>query len=113
MLLATVALHAEDSAVKSPTIPKLRGTAPTLRVPVGIATKTISTEGQLEGITLQDALGRAFEHNLDAKFDRVDIKIDKARQRFAAGVFDPVLTASASRESIQRPDNTANLSQAD
>lgn len=99
--------------VKSPTIPKLRGTAPTLRVSVGIATKTISTEGQLEGITLQDALGRAFEHNLDAKFDRVDIKIDKARQRFAAGVFDPVLSVSASRESIQRPDNTANLSQAD
>ena len=84
-----------------------------LRVPMGTATKTISSEGRLEGISLQDALGRAFEHNLDAKFDKVNIKIDKARQRYAAGVFDPVFTASASRESIQRPDNTANISQAD
>ena len=113
ILLAIGALHAAEPAKKSPTIPKLRGTAPTLRIPAGIATKTIASEGQLEGITLQDALGRAFEHNLDAKFDKVDIKIDKARQRFAAGVFDPVMTVSASRESVQRPDNTANISQAD
>ena len=113
ILLAIGAVHAAEPVKKAPTLPKLRGTAPTLRIPVGIATKTIASEGQLEGITLQDALGRAFAHNLDAKFDKVDIKIDKARQRFAAGVFDPVLTLSASRESIQRPDNTANIGQAD
>ena len=111
-ILTAGVLHAADPA-KSPTIPKLRGTLPTLRLPVGAATREISSEGLLEGITLQDALGRAFAHNLDAKFDKVDIKIGKARQRFAAGVFDPTLTASASRESVQRPDNTANLSQAD
>ena len=122
LLLATCGLHAAETAkkktsdphsVKSPTIPRLRVTAPLLRVPMGTATKAISSEGNLESISLQDALGRAFAHNLDAKFDKVDIKIDKARQRFAAGVFDPVLTLSASRESIQRPDNTANISQAD
>ena len=112
LILAAGALHA-PLAAKSPTIPKLRGTSPTLRIPVGIATKTISSEGQLEGISLQEALGRAFEHNLDAKFDKVDIKIDKARQRFAAGAFDPVLNVSASRESLQRPSNTADLNGSD
>ncbi|MEO7318795.1 MAG: TolC family protein [Chthoniobacteraceae bacterium] len=116
LLLATSGLRAEDAAsppVKSPTIPRLRVSAPLLRVPMGTATKTISTEGNLESISLQDALGRAFAHNLDAKFDKVDIKIDQARKRFAEGVFDPVLTVSASRESIQRPDNTANITSAD
>ena len=121
LLLALNGLRAADSPEQNiapppanpPTIPRLRVSAPLLRVPMGTATKTISTEGSLEAIGLQDALGRAFAHNLDAKFDKVDIKIDKARKRFAEGVFDPVLTISASRESIQRPDNTANISQAD
>ena len=121
LILSASGLHAADSpkqgvpppVVASPTIPRLRVTAPLLRVPMGTATKTVSSEGNLELISLQDALGRAFAHNLEAKFNKVDIKIDKARQRFAAGVFDPVLTVSASRESIQRPDNTSNIGQAD
>lgn len=121
LLLCTYALRAADPSkedttalvVKTPTIPRLRASAPTLRIPIGAATKTIASEGQLEPISLQDALGRAFEHNLEAKFDKVDVKINQARQKFASGVFDPVFTASASRESIQRPDNTANISQAD
>jgi len=120
-LFAATALHAADStkkaapvsAVKSPTIPKLRGTAPELRMPMGTATQLIATDFKLEPITLQEALGRAFEHNLEARFDQVDIKISAARVRFAAGAFDPVFTATASRESIQRPDNAANLTQAD
>ena len=113
LLLAASALRAEDLPATPPTIPRLRVTAPLLRVPMGTATKTISSEGSLEAISLQDALGRAFAHNLDAKFDKVDIKIDQARKRFAEGVFDPVLTVSASRESLQRPENTANITQAD
>lgn len=121
LLLTTAALRAADApkedadqpTVTSPTIPRLRVSAPLLRVPMGTATKAISTEGSLEAISLQDALGRAFSHNLDAKFSKVDIKIDKARQKFASGVFDPVLTVNASRESTQRPDNTASVSQAD
>ena len=113
LLLATGALRAEDTSVKSPPVPRLRVSAPLLRVPMGTATKAISTEGNLESISLQDALGRAFAHNLDAKFDKVAIKIDQARKRFAEGVFDPVLTVSASRESTQRPDNTASITQAD
>ena len=121
ILVAASGLRAADTPktnaapppVKSPTIPRLRVSAPLLRVPMGTATKAISTEGSLEAISLQDALGRAFAHNLDAKFDKVDVKIGKARKRFAEGVFDPVLTVSASRESAQRPDNTANITQAD
>ena len=121
IILATGVLHAADSkkedgeleVVTSPTLPRLGFAGPRLRVPMGTATKTIASDGILEGISLQDALGRAFEHNLDAKFDKVDIKIDKARQRFAAGAFDPVLNVSASRESIQRPSNTADLNGSD
>jgi outer membrane protein len=120
-LFAATVLQAADSGkkttpasrVKSPTVPKLRGTAPELRAPTEKATQVISTDGNLEPITLQEALMRAFEHNLEAKFDKVDIKISAARIRFAAGAFDPVFNLNASRESIQRPDNTANLTQAD
>lgn len=121
LLLATSGLRAAESPepdpasrpVENPTIPRLTVSGPLLRVPMATASKTVAKEGSLESISLQDALGRAFAHNLDAKFDKVDIKIGKARARFAQGVFDPVLTVSASRESNQRPDNTANITQAD
>jgi hypothetical protein len=60
-------------------------------MPMGTATQLIATDFKLEPITLQEALGRAFEHNLEARFDQVDIKISAARVRFAAGAFDPGL----------------------
>lgn len=93
--------------------PRLRSAAPTLRTVDGSSTQIVASDGKIEPITLQDALGRAFEHNLEVKFDKVDIKIERARLRFAVGAFDPVFTVSATRQSIQRPDNTANLTQAD
>src|SRR4030095_7402898 len=104
-LLAATALHAADSAkkagpstaVKSPTVPKLRGTPPDLRMPTGTATEVVATDFKLEPITLQEALGRAFEHNLEARFDKVDIKISAARVRFAAGAFAPVFSTTTSR----------------
>jgi outer membrane protein TolC len=112
LLLATGTLPAAEPAKKG-TIPKLRGAAPSLRAPMGSGAQFIGRDGQLETITLQDALGRAFEHNLDARFDKVDIKIEQARVRFAAGVFDPVFSASATRASTQRPSYTADITQAD
>lgn len=93
--------------------PKLRAAAPALRPPVGIATKVIAGDGPLRAITLQDALGQALENNLDAKFEKVAVNIERARLNFASGVFEPVFNVTASRDSIQRPDNTANLTQAD
>lgn len=56
-------------------------------------------------ITLEQAIELALQNNLDAKFERVGIAIEEARRRNAVGNFDPVLSASAVRESLRRPEN--------
>ena len=62
-----------------------------------------------ELIGLDDAIAAALLNNLEVKFDRVGVEIEKARKDFAFGVFDPTFTVNVARESTQRPDNTANL----
>lgn len=66
-----------------------------------------------ERITLEQAIAQALANNLDVKFDRIAIDIEEQRKNFAFGVFDPVFSASATRDSIKRPDNTQNLTSAD
>ena len=65
----------------------------------------------VQKLTLGEAIEMVLENNLEVEFNRVEVKIEEARRRFAAGVFDPTLNASASRESLQRPDITSNLTQ--
>ena len=65
-----------------------------------------------EYLAFEDALGMALNNNLEVKFDRVGVAIEEARKSFAFGVFDPVFTASATRESTQQPDNTAKINSA-
>jgi outer membrane protein TolC len=91
--------------------PKLRGTEPTLRVG-GTSTQVVSSAGKIRRIALREAMALSLAHNLDVKFDKAGIKIDEARVRFAAGAFDPVFTAAASMEKIQRPDFTADINSA-
>src|SRR5688572_761560 len=67
----------------------------------------------VQKLTLGEAIEMVLENNLEVEFNRVEVKIEEARRRFAAGVFDPTLNASASRESLQRPDITSNLTQAE
>ena len=62
-----------------------------------------------EIITLDEAIASALANNLEVKFDRVAVEIEKARKDFAFGVFDPTWNINVGRESTQRPDNTANL----
>ncbi|MEO8353561.1 MAG: TolC family protein [Chthoniobacteraceae bacterium] len=64
-------------------------------------------------LTIGDAVEMVLRNNLEVEFDRIDIKIEAARRRFAAGEFDPILSASATRESAQRPDITTNLNNAE
>ncbi len=64
---------------------------------------------KVELISLDDAIGAALANNLDVQFQRVEVEIEKARKDFAFGVFDPTFNINVSRESILRPDNTANL----
>jgi outer membrane protein TolC len=65
---------------------------------------------KVEFISLDEAIGSALANNLEIQFDRVAVEIEKARKDFAFGVFDPSFNINVSRDSIQRPDNTANLS---
>src|SRR6188768_3998061 len=68
---------------------------------------------EVKRLTLGEAIGMTLQNNLDIQFSRVDMKIEQARTRFALGVFDPVFRLEASRESIQRPDITSNLTTAE
>src|SRR5262245_53308828 len=67
----------------------------------------------VQPLTLGEAIEMMLRNNLEVQFNRVDIKIEKARTRFATGVFDPVFKLELSRESIQRPDITTNISNAE
>jgi outer membrane protein TolC len=64
-------------------------------------------------LTLGEAIEMTLRNNLDVQFSKVDMKIEQARTRFAVGVFDPVFKLEATRESIQRPDITSNLTTAE
>jgi outer membrane protein TolC len=64
---------------------------------------------KVEFISLDEAIGAALANNLEIQFDRVGVEIEKARKDFAFGVFDPSFNITVSRDSILRPDNTANL----
>lgn len=67
----------------------------------------------VQKLTLADAIEMMLHNNLEVQFNRVDIKIEKARTRFAVGVFDPVFRLELSRESLQRPDITTNINNAE
>jgi len=68
---------------------------------------------EVRRLTLGDAIEMTLRNNLDVQFSRVDMKIEQARTLFAVGVFDPVFRLEVSRESIQRPDITSNLTTAE
>lgn len=68
---------------------------------------------EVQKLTIGDAIEMVLKNNLEVEFDRVEIRIEEARRRFAAGAFDPVFSASASTENIERPDITTNLNNAE
>ena len=67
---------------------------------------------EAQRLTIGEAIEMMLRNNLEVRFNRVDIGIEKARTRFATGVFDPVFRLELGRDSIQRPDITTNLSSA-
>ena len=54
----------------------------------------------------------ALTNNLDAEIDRVALRTANDRVRYAWGAFDPVFSTSASRESIETPQNATNITNA-
>lgn len=68
---------------------------------------------EVRTLTLGQAVEMVLANNLEVQFNKVDVKIEEARRRFAAGVFDPVFNSSVSRGSLDRPDITSNLTQAE
>lgn len=66
-----------------------------------------------EVLTLERAIEMALSNNLDARYDRVTMKIDRERIRYAWGAFDPKLALNVGRESTLRPQNQVNISAAD
>ena len=63
----------------------------------------------VQKLTLADAIEMLLHNNLEVQFSRVDVKIEKARTRFAAGVFDPVFKLEMSQSNVSQPDLTSNL----
>ncbi len=70
-------------------------------------------EAEVQPLTLPDAIAMMLRNNLEVQFNRVDIKIEQARTRFATGAFDPVFRLEISRDSVMRPDITTNINNAE
>lgn len=67
---------------------------------------------QTETITLDQAIEMALTNNLDAEYERAGIGIARERVSYAWGVFDPTFASSATRESIDTPQNATNITSA-
>ncbi len=83
---------------------------PTFRTGTSTPTKTATGTGIFEGkvvekISLHEAINLALRNNLDAKFDNLGIRSERAKVRFEAGAFDPTFSINVSRESLRRPEN--------
>jgi outer membrane protein TolC len=64
-------------------------------------------------LSLGEAIQMALRNNLEVESDKVAVGVEQARTRYATGVFDPVFRLELTRESIQRPDITSNLTTAE
>jgi outer membrane protein len=71
------------------------------------------TGAEVEKLTIEQAIELALRNNLELQVSRVEMKVERARTRFATGVFDPVFRLDVGRDSIQRPDITSNLTNAE
>jgi len=58
---------------------------------------------------MAEAIRWALKNNLEARFERVGIRIAQSRVRFAAGAFDPVFTIDTSQQSLRRLENAGDL----
>ena len=87
----------------------LLATAHAVELPRGL---NIDGASDVQKLTLGDAIGMMLKNNLEVQFQKVDAKIEEARKRYAAGVYDPVFTASATRQLFFQPDLTSNLTSA-
>ncbi|MES2572173.1 MAG: TolC family protein [Verrucomicrobiota bacterium] len=67
----------------------------------------------VERITMREAIEMAMRNNLEVKFDKVGVRIERAKVRFEIGVFDPTFSINMSRESLRRPQNTSDFSSTD
>ena len=79
----------------------------------GIGVEFFGPGTKAEILTLEQAIELALQNNLDARFERVGIRIEDARRRTAAGQFDPVFSATAIRESLRRPENANDFNSVD
>ena len=64
-------------------------------------------------VSLGDAIQMALHNNLEVEFDKVAVGVEQSRTLFAVGAFDPVFRLELTRESLQRPDITSNLTTAE
>jgi outer membrane protein TolC len=89
-----------------------------LSIPLSVAAAESSVDSEFPDsnvttLSLGDAIQMALRNNLEVEFDKVAVGVEQARTRFAAGVYDPIFRLELSRESLQRPDITSNLTTAE
>jgi outer membrane protein len=64
-------------------------------------------------LSLGEAIQMALRNNLEVEFDKVGVGVEQSRTKLATAAFDPIFRLELSRESIQRPDITSNLTSAE
>lgn len=75
-----------------------------------VATKALAHDIPAElTLTMNEAVVRALDANLEASIERLQPDIAEQRRRQAMGVFDPRLDVSGMYESLERPQNTRDF----
>jgi outer membrane protein TolC len=67
----------------------------------------------IQRITLDQAISMALQNNLEARIDRLDIRVQRSRVRFEVGAFDPALSLNFNRGSVNRPENINEIRSTD
>lgn len=94
-----------------------------LSLPLGVAAGDSISESEFHDaefpgstittLSLGDAIQMALRNNLEVEFDKVAVGVEQSRTWYAVGAFDPVFRLELGRDSLQRPDITSNLTQAE
>ena len=110
LLLATSAHAGEGTPAWKPRLDVRR---PVPRAIHATTEESVFGSVPIERITLQQAIERALQNNLEAKFDQVGIRVEHARMRFEAGAFDPAFSINTSQESTRRLENINDIRSSD
>jgi outer membrane protein TolC len=87
----------------------LAGIAALAAEPAPVATPPAETPADALILTMNEAVVRALDANLEITIERLKPQMAEQRRRYAMGAFDPRVDFTALSESLERPQNTRDF----